>query len=294
MVSAITQAASFNFDDAKFNSPVSEMLPWCQIINPRWSEEGLKPYGLAITQERANTVGFTPDQNWQQVDYIFSSGEIVKLFINTTPRLLIVQRGPVCIKERSTNITLGRLLDHYDAFTNERLKFKTFTRYLIFLVGQNKKLLHKSPLRLTISGAAGASFAVAFRNSKNGQVAGGFTLELEQAYANYRQQPITAKGALFHAHGIFCPVIQSQEKGTAPNTALVATTVDYGHPTAENLSEYLIATNSEESAIICQTFEEYQDFAKEQIKSDSPIAEKHEVIEADEFDDEYNFDATPY
>lgn len=293
MVSAVTHPPSFDFDDNKFKAPISEMLPWCQIINPQYSEDGLKPFGLAITQERADMVGFIPDQNWQQVEYTFGSGEIVKLLITTTPRLLIIHRGPVCIKERSTNIILGRLVDHYDTFSGDRLKFKTFTRYLVFLGGQNKKLLHKSPLRLTISGAAGASFAGAFRNSKNGQVLGGFTLELEQAYAAYRNQPIAAKGALFHAHGIFCPVLESQEKGTAPNTALVTTTVDYGHPTAENLSEYLIASNSEESAIICQTFEEYQDFAKEQLKTDVPIAEKQDV-EADEFADEYDFDATPY
>lgn len=288
MVSSAIYAPSFDFDDDKFKAPASEVLPWCQIINPQWGEDGLKPYGLALTQENASIVGFTPDDNWQQVEYTFGSGEIVPVFITTTPRLLVIHRGPVCIKDRATNTTLGRLVDHYETFSSEKLRFKTFTRYLIFLVGKDKTLLHQSPLRLTMSGAAGASFATAFRTSKNGQVTGGFALELEKAYAAFRQQPFVNKSKLFHAHGIFCPHIASEERGVAPNRALVAVTSDYEHPRADNLSEYLIPTNSEQSAIICQTFEAYKDFAKEQ-KVEAPS-----IIENDEVADEYDFDITPY
>jgi len=292
MVTTIEQARTFDFDDDKFKAPASEVLPWCQIINPQWGNDGLKPYGLALTQEKANMVGFTPDHNWQQVEYTFGSGEITKLFITTKPRLVVVRRGPVCIKDRSTNITLGRLADHYDTFMSEKLKFKTFVRYLIFLVGQNQKFLHQSPLRLTMSGAAAASFGEAFRSSKAGLVAGGFTVELEKAYAAYSNQPVTAKNALFHAHGIFCPVIESVEKGIEKK-ALVAATVDYGHPTAENLTEYLIASDSEESAIACQTFEDYKDFAKEQLKPDSKL-DMQEVPSSYDFNDEYDLDEAPY
>ncbi len=287
MVTTI-EPQTFNFDDDKFKAPASELMPWCQIINPQWSQDGLKPYGLAITQEKADMVGFTPDDNWQQVEYAFGSGEVTPLFITTKPRLLVVRRGPVFIKDRSTGITLGRLADYYDTFMSEKLKFKTFTRYLIFLVGLNQKFLHESPLRLTMSGAAAASFGEAFRSYKAGVVAGGFTLELEKAYAAYRKQPVSTKSALFHAHGIFCPVIDAVEKGNEKK-ALVAATVDYGHPTGENLTDYLIASNSEESAIICQTFEDYKDFAKEQQKPDTKN-DVQEVPSAYDFNDEYDFD----
>ncbi|PIG91720.1 DUF5895 domain-containing protein [Gloeocapsopsis sp. IPPAS B-1203] len=291
MVSAVMHTPSFDFDDDKFKAPASEILPWCQMINPQWSENGIKPYGLAITQENANVVGFTPDENWQQVEYTFGSGEIAQLFITTTPRILVLHRGPVCIKDRTTNTTLGRLVDHYDAFAGEKLKYKTFMRYLVFLVGKNQKLLHHSPLRLTLSGAAGASFSIAFRTSKNGQATSGFTLELEKAYAAFRQQPFTAKSKLFYAHGVFCPNITSEERGIAPNKALVAVTVDYEHPTAENLANYLIPTSSEESTTICQTFETYQDFAKEP-KLEVALPEIEETT-LERFD-EYDFDAAPY
>jgi hypothetical protein len=293
MLTTITQASNFNFDNDKFNAPPTEMLHWCQMINPQWGQNGLKPYGLAITLEKANLVGFTPDENWQQVEYTFGSKESTTLFITTTPRLLVVRRGSVWIKDRATGITLGRLADHYDAFMSEKLKFKTFTRYLIFIVGQNQKLLHHSPLRLTMSGAAGASFGAAFRSTKAGQVAGGFTVELEKAYAAYRQQPVIAKSALFHAHGIFCPVISSVEKGDGQK-ALVAATIDYGHPTVDNLTEYLITANSDESALICQTFEDYKDFAKEELKSETGKIDIQEVSTSSDFHDEDDFDAAPY
>ena len=294
MVADMTQTRSFDFDDDKFKAPPSEILPWCQMLNPQWGEDGLKPYGLAITQEKANLVGFTPDDNWRQEEYKFGSGEITKLFVTTNPRLLIVRRGPVSIKDRATGMTLGRLADHYDAFMSEKLKFKTFTRYLIFLIGQNQKLLHQSPLRLTMSGAAGASFGAAFRSSRAGFVADGFTVELEKAYAAYRQQPVTAKSSLFHAHGIFCPVIESVEKGSGTNKALVAATVDYGHPTEANLTEYLISPNSAESAIICQTFDDYKDFAKEQPKLETAKIDLPEAAIAEDFSAEYDFDQAPY
>ena len=294
MLKTMTQARNFDFDDDKFKAAPSEVLPWCQMINPQWGPDGLKPYGLAITLEKANMVGFIPDDNWQQEEYTFGSGEVTTLFITTTPRLLVVRRGPVCIKDRATGITLGRLLDHYDTFMTEKLKFKTFTRYLIFLVGQNQKLLHQSPLRLTLSGVAGASFGEAFRSSRAGLVASGFTVELEKAYAAYRRQPVTPKSPLFHAHGIFCPVIESVERGIGPNKALVAATEDYGHPTVENLTEYLIASNSEESAIICQTFEEYKDFAKEAPKPETSRMDIQQVTNSYDFDDEYNLDEAPY
>lgn len=290
----ITQTRNFDFDDDKFKAPPFEVLPWCQMINPQWGQEGLKLYGLSLSLEKANMVGFTPDDTWQQVEYTFGSGEIETLYISTTPKLLVVRRGPVCIKDRTTGINLGRLVDHYDTFMTEKLKFKTFNRYLIFLVGQNQKLLHHYPLRLTLSGVSGASFGEAFRTSRAGQVADDFTVELEKAYATYRKQPVTAKSLLFHAHGIFCPVIDAVEKGVAPNTAMVATTVDYGHPTVDNLTEYLIASNSEESAIICQTFEEYKDFAKEQPKPETSKVDIQEASSSYDFQNEYNLDEAPY
>jgi len=80
------------------------------MINPhgtRWPQARIGHYPGESQYGRLYT-----DNNWQQVEYTFS-GEIATIFITTTPRLLVVRRGP-CIKERETGVTLGRLLDHYD------------------------------------------------------------------------------------------------------------------------------------------------------------------------------------
>ncbi len=262
-------SANFDFEDEKFNAPPSQVIPWCQMINPRYGTDGIQPHGLAIKLDNAHAVGFQPDDNWQQVEHEFSSG-VETVFITSTPQLVIVRRGPLSVKDRETGLKLGTLKENYDAFLADKLKFKTFTRYLIFLVGENKKFLHNSPLQLTLNGAAGASFSKTYCEFQQGKVVSGFVAELEKAYAIYRKQPLTPKGPLFQAHGIFCPIIESEERGIEPNTVLVASTMDYKHPTVGTLTQYLIASDSLESAMICKTFEEHKEFGKEVIKLETP------------------------
>jgi len=286
----MNSSTNFDFEDDKFNAPPSQVIPWCQIINPRHDDSNLQPYGLAITLDNARAVGFTSNADWQQVEYVFSTGEIQKLYVNKVPRLVIVRRGPLSLKNRETGEKIGTFKDNYDAFIADKLKFKTYTRHLIFLVDEDKKFLNKLPLQLTVSGASGASFSKAYYDfNKQNRELTGFVGELERAYANYRKQPVAAKGSLFHAHGIFCPIIEPEERGNAENTALVAVTIDYGHPTVDTLTQYLIASDAAQSAIITQTFEEYKEFGKEQIKVEMPkiapgVSNSYTYPEEDEFD----------
>ncbi len=286
-------SAKFDFEDEKFNAPPSQVIPWCQMINPRYGTDGIQPHGLAIKVDNAHAVGFQPDENWQQVEHEFSSG-VETVFINATPQIVIVRRGPLSVKDRETGMKLGTLKENYDAFLADKLKFKTFTRYLIFLVGEDKKFLHESPLQLTLNGAAGASFSKTYCEFQQGRVVSGFVAELEKTYAIYRKQPLTPKGPLFHAHGIFCPIIECEERGIEPNIALVASTVDYKHPTVGTLTEYLIASDSVESAMICKTFEEYKDFGKEAIKVEAPKLEMAGVSSSYVYADEDDFGYPPY
>ena len=265
-------SAKFDFEDEKFNAPPSRIVPWCQMINPKYDmndTEGLSSYGLAIKLENARAVGFVPDDNWQQVEHHFSSG-VETVYISTTPNIVIVRRGPLSVKDRETGAKLGTLRDNYDAFLADKLKFKTFTRYLIFLAGNDKNFLHESPLQLTLNGAAGASFSKSYCEYQQGRAIGGFVAELERAYAGYRRQAATPKGPLFHAHGIFSPIIECEERGIATYSVLVAATVDYKHPTVSTLTNYLIASDSKESELISKNFEEYKDFAKEPVKTETP------------------------
>ncbi|RUS99358.1 hypothetical protein DSM106972_078000 [Dulcicalothrix desertica PCC 7102] len=260
-------SAKFDFEDEKFNAPPSQVIPWCQMINPRYGTDGMQAYGLAVKLDNAQAVGFEPDSNWQQIEHEFTSG-VETVYLTTTPKIVIVRRGPLSVKDRETGNKLGTLRDNYDAFLADKLKFKTFIRYLVFLVGENKQFLHEKPLQLTLHGAAGASFSKTYCEYQQGRASGGFVVELERSYAAFRKLPFTPKGPLFHAHGIFCPIIDCEERGIQPNTVLVSSTIDYKHPTVSNLTQFLIASDSPESQIINKTFEEYKEFGKEQVRAE--------------------------
>jgi hypothetical protein len=287
-------SAKFDFEDEKFNAPPSQMLPWGLMINPRYGSDGLQSYGLAIKLDNAQAVGFKPDDNWQQVEHEFSSGEVDTIFITTTPRLVIVRRGPLSVQDRETKIRLGTYRDYKEEFLADKLKFKIYTRHLIFLVGEDKKFLHQSPLQLTLSGSPGASFGKNYAEYQQGRMTGGFAGELEKAYAGFQKKPVTPKGPLFHAHGIFCPIIEPEERGIEPNIALVASTVDYKHPTVSTLIDYMIASDSPESEIICKTFEEYKEFGKEVIKPEVSKVETPGVTNSYVYADDDEFGYPPY
>ncbi|MFM7372819.1 MAG: DUF5895 domain-containing protein, partial [Sphaerospermopsis kisseleviana] len=98
--SANSNHAKFDFEDEKFNAPPSQTLPWCQMIRPRYGEDGLQSYGLALKLDNAQAVGFQPDDNWQEIEHEFDSGEVDTFFITTTPRLVIIRRGPLSVQDR--------------------------------------------------------------------------------------------------------------------------------------------------------------------------------------------------
>ena len=287
-------SAKFDFEDEKFNAPPSQVIPWGLMINPRYGTDGLQSYGLAISRDNAQSVGFQLDDNWQQVEHEFSSGEVETIFITTTPRLVIVRRGPLSVQDRETKIRLGTYKDYKEEFLADKLKFKIYTRHLIFLVGEDKKFLHQSPLQLTLSGSPGASFGKNYAEYQQGRITGGFAGELEKAYAGFQKKPLTPKGPLFHAHGIFCPIIEPEERGIEPNIALVASTVDYKHPTISTLTDYMIASDSPESEVICKAFEEYKEFGKEVIKPEASKVETSGVTNSYVYADDDEFGYPPY
>ena len=150
-------------------------------------------------------------------------------------------------------------------------------------------------MQLTVNGAAGASFSKAYYDyNKQSRELTGFLGELEKAYAQYRQQPVSTKSGLFYAHGIFCPIIASEERGSGENTALVATTTDYEQPTVDTLSEYLIAADAEESQVITQAFEEHKEFGKENIKVEPPKMAIATASNSYTYADDDEFDSPPY
>lgn len=277
----------FDFEGQEHEPEKSTALPFAQMINPRLGVQGLKPFGLAITFENIDEVGFRPSPSWSIEEYTFGSGDRVQIAITKAPRILVVRRGPIGIKERQGGKIVGRLAEHYDTYINNRAKYKTFTRHIIFLTDEEGKFLHDLPLQLTLNGASGATFGEAYNFTKKGHGKSGFCMELEKAYADRRKQPVKQKGQLFYAHGIFCPKIEAVEKGSGNNKAFVATTTDFEHPTAENLEKYLLSSSGEQSETIRVTFERFEGFGWEKPKSSE--AAQEEEPGAEEYEEDYPF-----
>ncbi|QLE46559.1 hypothetical protein FD723_40820 (plasmid) [Nostoc sp. C052] len=251
----------YNFEDSKFDAQLN-FMPWAQIINPRFDDQGIKPYGLAIKMSNAQAVGLVPDETFECIEYSFSSGK-EEVLISMKPRISVVSKGALYIKERETGVKVGLLRDNYDLFSSDKLRYKTYNRCVIFLFGSNGALLHEQPLQITLSGASGASFNKAYAAYDRGMLSGGFAYDLQTAYSSFREQKPSGKGQLFYAHGIFCPIFDCEEKVVGDNTFAIATVADYEHPTATNLSQYLIRNGTPESNIITENFEKHKDFGKE-------------------------------
>lgn len=247
----------FNFESDQFQAA---SLPWCQILSPGRNAASAN-YGLAVKLNIAKRIGFVPDESWRPVDHEFSTGEVEALLITTRPRLVIVRRSSVLLEYRDSGFLLGRLYDYSDIFAADKSRFVTFVRYLIFLVGKDKQFLHQIPLSLKIKGAASASFGNAYRKKADNGEEVGFVPEFEKAYADFCGRNVQRKSWRFHAHGIFCPHIELKEVGEE-STALVASTVDYDHPTGANFTDYAISLKSRESALILETFKKHENFGK--------------------------------
>lgn len=270
-----TSSTVLDFDDAQFDAAPKTYLPWCQMINPRYSKTGLLPHGLAVTVKNAAAVSFSLDaEGWQMLDYSFSTG-VEQLLITSTPRLVIVRRSQTGIKDRATGAVVNVTWDEY---RGDRSKYKTFNRYLVFLLDNNNQPLHEHPLQMTLSGSSNASFGMNYAAMEKGNLIGGFVYDLERAYAGYRKQPHSPKGDLFKAHGVYCPTLEVEEKGTPPNAALVCYTTGYVQPTAANLGNLMIPARSEFSQQIVSVYEEHATFGqpKEQPKAE-PVATEPDI-----------------
>lgn len=89
--------------------------------------------------------------------------------------------------------------------------------------------------------------------------------------------------------------MECEERGIEPNTVLVSSTVDYEHPTVSNLTKYLIASDAPESMIICKAFEDYKDFGKEPVRTETaPKMAMAGVSSSYIYPDEDDFGYPPY
>lgn len=252
----MTNYSAFENEEYK---QTSNTLPFAQIINPRLTKTGILPCGIALTEENAHAVGFKGAPNWEKIDYIFKTGVATPLWITQRPRILIVARSLVYLRERETSAFVGSLKDNYKAWEANKRDFKTFSRAFGFILNDKNELAHDKILSFSLNGASGASFNAGWLSIKQMKRAG-FCYEVEEAFAQVQKKTYEAKNGIFHAHCIYQPIMEADERGQGQDTSLVAVTSDYAHPAAKTLKDFLLPPGNDLSALLIAYHNEYKDW----------------------------------
>lgn len=295
MTNAIVTAP--DFEDQSFSAPASERPPFAQIINPRFTKKGIAPYGFALTKKNADACSFAPSSGWELVDHKFASGENEALWMTLTPKLVIIAKTPLYLKMRETGEFLGEMRNIPDYWDNKHL-YKTVSYCWCYVLDVANKPCNTIPLLISLSGASGASFNASWLQYQTKSVSrSGFCFDMEKIYAQSRKQDYKPMGELFHAHCIYEPKFETDERGTKPNTALVAVVASYKSASIDSL----IVNGSGFSEQIKVARESVKDWqprktavVQEVLPEDdgySPIpTRKNQVIDGEED----NFDYPPY
>lgn len=266
----MTQIVTPDFETEEFSAPTQERPPYAQIINPKFSKKGILPYGFALTKTNAEACSFSPSDGWDLVEHEFASKSIEQVYMTLEPRLVILSRTPVYVLAREGKTFLGELKSITDYWENKN-NYITKNYAWCFILDDKNKPCHTIPLLISSTGSSGASFNLAwlqYANPRKQQLRGGFCRDMEVLYAKARKQETKDMGELFHAHCIYQPIFEADERGTPPNTALVAAVSKY-QPAAIDL---LIPNGSDLSNLIKVSRESVKDWRPRATKQETSIA----------------------
>lgn len=243
-VAPIEALAGFIEDEAYQSDQQS--LPYLQFLNDQ--DPGCS--GLFITTENMEASGFIPDATWTQHQAKFKNAT-VEGYRTLTPRLAIVRQTGLLMYDRATRDYLGQYQkDEYNRATHV-LK----TRYLVFVLGEDNKPLHASPMMMTTKGSVCGSFGQnlkAFRDAVNA---------LTKKRMGYR----------FHALWAFCSVLRPELKGSGSDTSWVTSIDSVDLPNPENYACLFLGSDEDTKLLIENAFDEYEDFG--QLSQTAPAGE---------------------
>lgn len=170
-------------------------LPHAQIVNPvNLTEAEIKKhkidvkFGLFIAQEQADAVNFKPDKRWEEYTAEFGTEETVEVpgYISTTVDCVILHRSGIEVQEKQYKdgaangwrfaglaYDRGQITEHGQR-AKDSADYRLVNRLLIFLLGEDGKPLHETPLQLMARGGFGGAFGTALRD---------FHKEADQSYA---------------------------------------------------------------------------------------------------------------
>jgi hypothetical protein len=270
------------FKSDRFKEQPQERVHVAQVFNPGIGNDGnAKAWGFGFEAVYASLIGFTgtPEEGWTLHEaYQFKDQtEFKPIYVNTSPSLVMVSRGDVRFMEGSTKLDLGFLRGHprNAEYRANRANFKTYTRNLIFFVGNDNRLLHNQPLSLRLTGAAAATFADEWGkwDWSTGQLVSGFQRELLDAYWESVGGEPTPMGDRFFAYWVFPIQCKAQTKGEKGASNLVCSTVGHSIPTVETLEDFYINPESPDGQIITRALDRFPNFGKYTGASEEPEVE---------------------
>jgi hypothetical protein len=249
-----------------------ETPPYLQMLNHSDPNQA----GFFITAENMEAVQFAPTTEWTPYTATFQSGETAAGYRSLIARFLILHRSRLLMFERES-----MFIGEYRKSQYDRTTMVLKTRYLVFIVGKDKQLLHQSPLLLTTKGSFCGSF---------GEVVRAFHSAMSKAYgaATGARKP---RGDRFMALSILAVRVQPELKGTAKKS-WVCSVSDYGIPTAENWKSYFVGYNPERKEKVLTAFEEWSEFGNLERECEAQVQRRQEpqdaTIATDDSEDGYD------
>lgn len=247
-----------------------------QILNPI---AGSNNIGMCVPLSSSADTKFD-SKEWRQVQHTFSTAEMPEpIYLSTSPKLVVINLTPSYLKHKSdgTIIPFDSVLYNQEKQKQEnKLKIVSYA-WVYFISDDNLSTLNPEPFLLTLSGAAGVNFRMAWLTPKDSKQNGkrtGFIADVEALYSKLvrkSDKPPAAMNSKFHSHCIFHPSFDAERRGVKGASASVTVVKDYVKPT--KLEDCLIPPGSDLSSIIEQGRQSVENWKPKALMSSNPSTE---------------------
>jgi Family of unknown function (DUF5895) len=243
------------FDAPEFENN-RKTLPYLQILNAQYPEQS----GFFITAQNMEAVNFTPTEEWTPYTTTFQNGTIAEGYRSLVARFLILHKSKLMMFDRDS----GEFIGVYRKSQYDRSTMILKTRYLVYVISKDKRLLHETPLLLTAKGSFCGSFGETVEQFRN---------DMSKAYgaATGTKKP---RGDRFIALSILAVRVQPELKGQTKKS-WVCSVADYGVPTVENWKSFFIGYRPELKERILTQFDEWADFGNPERELEAQPQRQH-------------------
>jgi hypothetical protein len=286
----------------EFASEIKQGLPYCQILNaPNMSQAQLDkinpPHGIFISLENAGIAGLNTD-NLPSHEQSFRDGEeIVEGFLTNHLRFVVLHVSPLVVQSQGQLVGLyfatgGGVSDAGKLVSSQPELYHNRSWWLIAPLTEDNQLMSSTPIKLSLRGAVGATFAQERKQAliemeveffkKAGQPRQSLSSKAHSCFVmDWTLAPYKASGKAPYEYVSARKGIATEQKtvhryGAGKDSRNVTITPD----TLENL---LIIPSSPTGKTLAAWYEEYQETFFKRVKAlSSPTPEPEAVaIETD-------------